>query len=411
MKESTIDITDQQQKEIIKLNDQAQEYYNNHEYEKALECLQSIDPRFFPKELNTNLAKCYYYTKDAYKALDLLKDFEIKDHDLWMDVALYKNAIGEFDQALEIYESLDESDPRIKFNKGWHYLRKGDFKKGFEYIAFGKDCRTWGNEYSLIENKILNPQKRWDGSYVNHLILCLEGGIGDEIIFLRWANYLKTKCKQLTIICHRSLLRLLTNSGYDAYPNDFLKNIDYDAYVPAMSLPNFIDVNSPKDKVSFPYIQSISEPYITKQLDMVANGKRKIGIRWKGNPQFEHDQFRSVPVEAFYGLEKYGQIFSIQIDDTDQHFLNCAHLIKDWQDTYSVFSGLDCLITSCTSTAHLAGSMNLPTIVMPPLVPYFIWSCDDLEWYNSVKVIKQTKYNDWSDAIKELYKFLDEQLK
>lgn len=411
MKDFTKDSDSKKYQQISVLNDHAYKYYENKEYDKAVECLESIDYDIFPIELKPNLAKCYYYAKKVEKSLEIIKDIKEIDHDLWMDIALYKNAYGNFDDALEIYESLDDSDPRIKFNKGWHYLRKGDFKKGFYHISYGKECRTWGNEYSLIEEGIIDESKRWNGEYVNNLMLCLEGGIGDEIIFLRWANYLKTKCNNLTITCHRSILRLLINAGYNAYPNDIIKNISYDAYVPAMSLPNFIDVNSPKDKVSFPYINSISEPYITKQMDMLANGKKKIGIRWKGNPEFEHDQFRTIPKEYFYDLKKYGQLFSIQIDEDDNNFPSCSHLINDWQDTYSIFSGLDLLITSCTSTAHLAGAMNLPTIVLPPLVPYFVWSCEKMEWYNSIKVIKQNKYNDWEETIKELYEFLDNQFK
>ena len=38
-------------------------------------------------------------------ALDLLEDFEPKDHDLMMDIAIYNNAIGNHDKALEIYEN------------------------------------------------------------------------------------------------------------------------------------------------------------------------------------------------------------------------------------------------------------------------------------------------------------------
>lgn len=396
---------------IEKINNQAKIYYEEKNYDKAIECLESIDPKIFPDELKPNLAKCYYYKKNAQKSLDLVENFENKTHDIWMDIAVYHNALGHFDKALEIYESLDDSDPRIKFNRGWHYLRKGNFKEGFKNIAFGKDCRAWGSEYYLIENDTINPNKRWDGNYVNKLLLILEGGIGDEIIFIRWAEYLKTKCNKLTILCSRQLLRLFTNSGYEVFPSDQIRNISYDAYVPAMSLPNFIDVDTPKDKVTFPYIQSISEPYITKQMDMLANGRKKIGVRWKGNPEFEHDQFRSVPKEFLYNLNKYGQVFSIQIDEEDINFPSCAHLINDWQDTYSIFTGLDLLITSCTSTAHLAGAMNLPTIVLPPLVPYFIWSCDDIEWYESVKVIKQKDYDDWRSTIGDLYKFLDTQFK
>ena len=65
---------------------------------------------------------------------------------------------------------------------------------------------------------------------------------------------------------------------------------------------------------------------------------------------------------------------------------------------------LDLLVTSCTSTAHLAGAMGTNVIVLVPLVPYFVWASDTMPWYpKNVIVIRQTKYNDWSEAIERLY--------
>ena len=200
-----------------------------------------------------------------------------------------------------------------------------------------------------------------------------------------------------------SLLRLLTNSGYDCQPFHTIQEIKYDAYVPAMSLPTFIDVNNPQEFVTFPYIKSFSERYITKQLDTIAKGKKKIGIKFYGNQEFEHDQFRSPPREEFLNLSKYGQLFSLQLEEEDGILPNCKHLIKDWQDTYSIFSGLDCLVTSCTSTAHLAGAMGIKAFVLVPLVSYFVWASDSMPWYeDNIVVIRQTKYNDWSEAIERL---------
>jgi hypothetical protein len=386
--------------DIQGINDQAKFYFDNKQFDKALETLNLPN---LPDELIPNLAKCYYYTSQANKALELLIPLE-KDENLWIDTALYYNAIGNSKKAFEIYKSLNQDNNKVQFNIGWHYLRQNQFKKGFDNIQYGSNLRAWGNEYIYLEQGKLNKQQKWDGNFVDHLCLILEGGLGDEIIFLRWADYLKKSCNKLTILCDSSLLRLLTNSGYNCQPFHTLGKFDYDAYVPAMSLPAIIDINHPQEFVTFPYINSFTEKYITKQLDQIANGKKKIGIRFYGNQEFEHDQFRSPPRNELEKLSSYGQLFSLQIEEKDSIIPNCSHLIKDWQDTYSVFKGLDLLVTSCTSTAHLAGAMGIKAIVLVPLVPYFVWASDDMPWYgDNITVIKQTKYNDWTDAIKELH--------
>lgn len=382
------------------INNLAKAYFDKKDFNSALNLL---DRKNLPEELIPNLAKCYYYTSNAYKAIELLKPLK-KSHELWIDLALYYNAAGKQDKAFEIYKTLDHSDPKVKFNIGWHYLRNGDFVKGFENIQYGNQCRTWGHEYIYLENGTLDYRKRWNGEYSEHLVLILEGGLGDQIIFLRWANYLKTKCNKLTIICDQSLIRLFTNSGYNCELHNALKYLDYTHYCPGMITPVLAKIKSPVEHVSFPYIKSFAEPYIKKQIDRIAKGKKKIGVRFYGNKEFEHDQFRSPPREALEGLSQFGQLFSLQLEEDDTSIPNCKNVINDWQDTYSVFNALDLLVTSCTSTAHLAGAMGIPTIVLVPLVPYFIWADKGTSWYDqNLKVIRQTKYNDWSDAVERLY--------
>jgi tetratricopeptide (TPR) repeat protein len=384
------------------LNQQAKEAFDNKDYKKALSILESINA----PELIFNIAKCYYYTKQVHKAISLIEPIA-STHDEIMDLALYYNAIGDYEKAYQMYSGLDNSDPRIKFNLGWHYLRHNEFKKGFQNIQYGAKCRAWGSEYFLIEQGKLNPNKRWTGQFCSKLVLILEGGLGDEFIFIRWANHLKQFCQTLTISCDRKLVRLFTNSGYDVIPSDLITQIEYDFYIPAMSLPAIIDIDSPTQYVNFPYINSFAEPYIIKQLDLLSGNRKKIGIRWQGNPEFEHDQHRTIPKESLRSLEKYGQLFSIQLDDDLDGIPNCKHLINDWQDTYSVFSGLDLLVTSCTSTAHLAGAMGIPCIVMVPLVSYFCWASKDQPWYPTLKVIYQKDYDNWDSAFSELYDIMD----
>lgn len=382
-------------------NDLAKQYFDNKEFDKAVEVLSQLS---LPAELIPNLARCHYYNSNASKALELVLPLE-KSQELWIDIALYYNALGDHNKAFEIYKTLDQTNPKVQFNIGWHYLRNNEFLKGFQNISTGgPKCKAWGHEYLYLETGKLNTRKKWDGTFTDHLLLILEGGLGDEIIFLRWADYLKTKTNKLTILCSRSLLRLFTNAGYDCEPSDSLPHLSYTAYVPAMSLPAIAEIKNPKLYISLPYIKSFAEPFIAKQINQIAKGQKKIGVRFYGNKEFEHDQFRSPPRDSLEALSKYGQLFSLQIDEEDGIIPNCKHLITDWQDTYSVFSALDILVTSCTSTAHLAGAMGIKAIVLVPLVPYFVWASDSMKWYgDNITIIRQTKYNDWSEAIIKLH--------
>ena len=389
------------------LNIQAKNLFDQKQFSNALDLLNRPD---LPTDLIPNLAKCYYYTSQADKALELILPLK-KNIELWIDTSLYYNAIGQHEKAFEIYKGLDQDHPKVQFNIGWHYLRNNEFKKGFSLIQHGDKSRAWGHEYLYIEEGTLNRRNRWDGDFTEHLLLILEGGIGDEIIFLRWANWCKTKCNHLTVLCNPGLLRLLTNAGYNCEPSSNIKYINYTAYCPAMTLPAIAGFNSSTENVTLPYIKSFAEIYLTRQLDKIANGRKKIGVRFYGNKEFEHDQFRSPPRKDLEELSTFGQLFSLQIDEEDSKIPNCKHLIRDWQDTYSIFSTLDLLVTSCTSTAHLAGAMGIKCIVLVPLVPYFVWASNTTPWYgDNVHVIRQTKYNDWTEAMDEMRKKVAELL-
>lgn len=389
--------------EIELINDQAKVHFDKKEFDKALVLLNRPD---LPKELLVNLAKCYYYTKQADKALEIMLSLE-KNQEAWIDTALYYNALGYSDKSYQIYQQLDQNDYKVKFNIGYHYLERDEFLKGFEHTQYGAYVRAWGSEYVLLEQNLVKKEQRWNGEFTNHLALMLEGGLGDGFIFLRWAKYLESKCNQLTVFCNPQLLRLLVNSGFNAQPEGMINQIKFDHYVSAMSLPVVCKLNHPQENVEFPIIESFVEPFITKQINNIAGNKKKIGIKWFGNPEFEHDQFRTVPSEALKGLSKFGQLFSLQFEDADPRIPNCNFLVKDWQDTYSVLKSLDLLVTSCTSVAHLAGSIGVKVVVLVPLVPYFTWASNNTKWYpDNVIVIRQTKYNDWTEAINKLYDYM-----
>ena len=164
-------------------------------------------------------------------------------------------------------------------------------------------------------------------------------------------------------------------------------------------------LNIPLERISYP---DLSFP----EMDEVANGRKKILLKWSGNPEFEHDQFRTFPVDPLWDLSKYGQLFSVQFENDGDMTKNAPiwdlkHLMDSWQDTYDIIANSDLLITSCTAVAHMAGGMGKKVIVIVPMVPYMIWpdhgNADEYWYEDNVTIIRQKEYGTWKHAMDELY--------
>ena len=80
--------------------------------------------------------------------------------------------------------------------------------------------------------------------------------------------------------------------------------------------------------------------------------------------------------------------------------------LNHWEETALVINSCDLIITSCTSVAHLAGAMGVPTWIIVPILPYYLWAKpgNKTEWYDSVTLYRQTTYGDWTNIFDEINK-------
>ena len=83
--------------------------------------------------------------------------------------------------------------------------------------------------------------------------------------------------------------------------------------------------------------------------------------------------------------------------------------MKTWDDTANIIADLDLVITSCTSTAHLSAAMGKPTWIITPILPYYTWAIpgEKTVWYDSVRLFKQDKYDDWDSVFQKVEKELN----
>lgn len=386
-------------------------YHDDKEFENALECMNALPET--PGML-INKAKCLYYLKRAPEAEKLIKSLPkeiLNDPLTQIDLSLYTTAQGKFEESKRILKPLANKVPQAAFNYGWFLLGEDKLQEGYKYIREGAKLKVWGHEWLLKEKYNIEEDQRWNGETVDTIAYYLEGGMGDEMIFVRYVEQFQKYCKTLKIFCTAPIKKLLEECGYENlyYHGDIVRT-KWNKFVPAMSASYFLGLTDPCENVSFPYLKKTPNPVKEMETD-----QKKIVIRWKGNSQFEHDQFRSIPIEKLLGLEKFGKLFSIQLEDSDlpknANVWDLSHLITSWSDTYDIFAESDLVITSCTATAHLAGAMGTKVIVLPPLVPYITWASNTMNWYpENVVVLRQMEYNNWDKTIEKLYEIVENEL-
>jgi hypothetical protein len=70
-------------------------------------------------------------------------------------------------------------------------------------------------------------------------------------------------------------------------------------------------------------------------------------------------------------------------------------------DTAAVMEGLDLVITTDTSIAHLAGALGRPTWTALALSPEWRWllARGDSPWYPGMRLFRQTTDGDWSTVV------------
>jgi hypothetical protein len=143
----------------------------------------------------------------------------------------------------------------------------------------------------------------------------------------------------------------------------------------------------------------------------------KVGIRWAGNPKFEHEQHRKFDPQPLFDLNniKGVTLYSLQRDEDLVDGLPFADLrdqMKTFEDTASIIQGLDLVITSCTSIAHLSAALGKETWIITPIMPYYAWAeiKETSVWYDSVRLFRQDQYGEWDTPLNNIHNELIKKL-
>jgi hypothetical protein len=315
-----------------------------------------------------------------------------------LDLQLAAGIIGNFEEGNKIGEKLAIDEPwnnRAAFNRGWYEMWKGNLLEGHKLLYRGRLEKVFGNDTPQ------SPMPLWDGFSKGTVLLNLEGGLGDQIHSVRFAKEIASRGCEIIVACSGSVATLFRNiTGVVAViQHEAVFGVVHDFWVPSMSAPVFLDME---------FNNVDGSPYITRP--KIKSNKFRVGLRWQGNPNFEHQQHRIFPPGLLFDAVKNDNIefISLQRDLGSEHRPNWVNEVplNHWEETALVINSCDLIITSCTSVAHLAGAMGVPTWIIVPILPYYLWAKpgNKTEWYDSVTLYRQTTYGDWTNIFDEINK-------
>lgn len=304
------------------------------------------------------------------------------------------------------------------FNRGWFMIQDGDYKKGCELLENGRFLSVYGSPPLMTQAPLFNPEK--DKIKGKSIIISLEGGYGDEIIHARFAkSFKKLGAKHVYIACAPELVDVFSRiKGVDKV---ILRNqantVAHDYWAPGFSA-GWLSGNTFENFESEPYLAPLPE-LVESWKETIKSDKIKIGIRWAGNPKFEHQQFRRFPENFITNLTQYPELklFSLQKDHNtmplDADIIDLQHVLLTWDDTMAVIANLDLVITSCTAIAHLSAAMGKETWVIVPALPYHTWTCGSPEntgspYYKNIRLFRQSIYGKWNKPWQNVYAALEE---
>lgn len=376
-------------------------------YERALKLRQ---PGYLYANFGALLRKSY----DFDKALTVYRKGLVIDPGAggsYYNLGNLHKEVGDLDRAIEAYRrglKINPEGASVHWNLSLTYLGAGRLREGFKEYE-------WRWKYDGFPSRRRNfKQPQWAGEPLagRTLLVHAEQGIGDHLQFARFIPVLAKLDGRVIVECHEPLMRLFQHYAGEVEIVERLKQPDdFDLHLPLLSAPMALGVDTLDDLPGTPFIA----PPADWKFDIPeARSKAfKVGIIWGGNPNFPGDGERSAKLDYYLPLlkNKRVQLFSLQkgerepeLKDAPKEIVRLSDRINDFCDTASIMTQMDLVITTCTSTAHLAGALGVPVWVALHHNPDWRWlrHRDDSPWYPTARLFQQKTPGDWDGVFKSI---------
>lgn len=251
-------------------------------------------------------------------------------------------------------------------------LGAGEYEEGFSLYTF-RHTLPWARPLPRVSW----PQWRGETLVGRSIAVFPEQGLGDQIMFARFAPQLLEAGADVTLFCAPALVRLFTPLATRVIPAaGGVSFPDPDYWTTIGDLPYRLGVSL--DTVP-------SRPY----LQFARISSSGVGMMLQGNPAHPNDSNRSIPK---------GLAVTHRWTPLDPATTGAADMLE----TAELIAGLDRVVTVDTAVAHLAGAMGKPVdILLPASGPDWRWleSRTSSPWYPSATLYRQQRNEGWGDVL------------
>ena len=415
-------------------------HFEMGQYDEAQEIWELVlktDPAN-PKA-NFNLGKLLHDTRrfdeaDALyrRAIATQPDYE----EALVNHATNLKVLGDRAEAIACYETVLKNKPHDTYarnNLSLLQLSGADFSNGW----VNYQSRMMPEIYLAFRDQITVPE--WTGQSLAGKSICLwdEQGVGDSVLFTSMLAELLATASSVTLICDPRLIDLYGRS----FPG--LELLSKEIPVAEMTaVANGCNVLCRtgdlgkmlrRDLSAFPaptgYLKAdnarataLAENYRDGSNDLL------IGISWR-SINIDIGDLKSMPLANFEDILSAPGIRTIDLqygetEEERQRFATDTGIeiyrdpeidsLQDLDGFAAQVRAMDLIVTISNTTAHFAGALGVPTILLLHTAPIWYWMADGATtpWYASLKLFRQAKVGAWDTVIRDAaaatHAFVDE---
>ena len=392
-------------------------YYFNQNYSKSVEiCNKLINLDEFKRPINNLLASIFKKQKMFLQVLKIYKKLlnEKKDYLIYYNIGCLFFELGRIKKAFYYFrksENLKKIDNSNLWNLSLCYLTMENLDKGFLLYEY-RWIKKSNKQNKKFEN--IKTPSRVEEIINKNILISDEQGLGDTIQFSRFVIELLKFTKKITFVVNSKLVKLLSklDKSISVVKYENLKANNYDYHISLCSLPFFLKIKNISDIKYYPLF------FENKKKISFDKNYINVGLSWSGNPKYFLDEYRSLSFKNFKSILTLKKInfFKLSQNVKSEEFFD-YHSVPNFFDfgnkslyeIAEVMKELDLVISSDTSIIHIAGILNIKSILLLNYNSDWRWFRDKKKtiWYPSVDIIKQENFDIWDNVFDELKKRLE----
>lgn len=331
-----------------------------------------------------------------------------------------KRFAGAYDEALADY------DAALTLRPGFP---PAVANRGLTLLILGRLAEAWPHYRSRIKAlpgaPDLSAGKPWDGSRLagKRVLVWLEYGLGDEILFANLLPELIEVVAHCTIVCSPRLCTLFARSFPRAavVPMGAEVADDFDVRLPLTDVAQWLRPGLS----SFPQHDGYLAPDRTLVEELRGRylkdgATRLVGLSWR-SASGPTGRFKSMDLTAWENLLTLpGAAFvSLQYGDCDDDIARARattgrEVIQDRSiessgdmDRFAAqVAAMDLVISVSNTTVHVAGGLGRPVWILVPKGPgahwYWFLNRADSPWYPSARLFRQERPGAWEKPLEDI---------